>query len=226
MTNLILFFAAAVLPSADGLNTPDQPRRLTEMNNDLRSAIRAEATAKNGAQRGNAIRQMATLYQEFSQDERLAISPELQRYKVRLWNRLIKIKKDLQREIAYARKNQKRAAIHDKAKSVLDEPADQITSQASNSLTAQLTLVSYSLGGPGQFIATRNAALAGGAGRDDGRALVELIERTISPNSWAVNGGPGTIIYYAPLHALVVRATSEMHGRVGGLFKGLRKAGR
>ena len=95
MSNLILFIAVAVLPSADGLNTSDQPRRLTEINNDLRSAIRAEATAKNGAQRGNAIRQMVAVYQEIGIDERLAISPELQRYKVRLWNRLIKIKKDL-----------------------------------------------------------------------------------------------------------------------------------
>jgi hypothetical protein len=69
--------------------------------------------------------------------------------------------------------------------------------------------------------------MGGGTGPPDwGEALVELIERTIAPEFWDVHGGPGTIIYYRPLHVLVVRATSEVHGHVGGLLGAARDAGR
>lgn len=57
------------------------------------------------------------------------------------------------------------------------------------------------------------------------QALIDLIERTISPNTWDVNGGPGTVMYYAPRHALVIRAPAEVHGRVGAGLQNLRRAG-
>lgn len=57
-----------------------------------------------------------------------------------------------------------------------------------------------------------------------GEALIELIERTIQPDHWEANGGPGVMVYYAPLMALVVRASSEVHGQVGGIMGGLRAA--
>jgi hypothetical protein len=66
----------------------------------------------------------------------------------------------------------------------------------------------------------------GGPGpRDHGQALVDLIERTISPDIWDTNGGPASIVYFAPLKVLVVRATSEVHESVGGVLGGLRQAG-
>ena len=55
--------------------------------------------------------------------------------------------------------------------------------------------------------------------------LVELIQNTISPEFWDVVGGPGTIMYYRPLLAIVVRATSEVHHQVGGAMDALRRAG-
>ena len=51
---------------------------------------------------------------------------------------------------------------------------------------------------------------------DYGQVLVELIRQTISPEFWDVNGGPGVILYYRPGHALVVRATGDVHARIGG----------
>ncbi len=63
----------------------------------------------------------------------------------------------------------------------------------------------------------------GGAAVDDGAGLVELIQRTISPDFWDVNGGPGTIVYYRQWHVLVIRATPEIHRRVGGAVGGGRK---
>lgn len=67
-------------------------------------------------------------------------------------------------------------------------------------------------------------ARGGGAVRDYGETLVELIQKTIAPEHWDVNGGPGSIVYWPNLQVLVVRASGEGHGRVGGLFDGLRAA--
>jgi hypothetical protein len=72
----------------------------------------------------------------------------------------------------------------------------------------------------------KRGARGGRAGPPDwGAALVSLIERTIAPDFWDVHGGPGTIVYYRPLHALVVRATDDVHGRVGRVLTDLRAAG-
>ena len=66
-------------------------------------------------------------------------------------------------------------------------------------------------------------ARGGGTVRDYGETLVELIQNVISPEHWDVNGGPGSIVYYPNLKVLVVRASGDAHGRVGGLFDGLRR---
>ena len=52
---------------------------------------------------------------------------------------------------------------------------------------------------------------------DYGPALVNLIQKTIAPEFWDVNGGPGVIVYYPPLRLLVIRATSNIHYQIGGL---------
>jgi hypothetical protein len=67
-----------------------------------------------------------------------------------------------------------------------------------------------------------HSGLGGAAVRDDGRQLVELIQQTIAPSSWDVNGGPGTVMYYPPLRVLVIRQTGETHGVIGDVLGGLR----
>ena len=68
-------------------------------------------------------------------------------------------------------------------------------------------------------------AFGGGSQEDYAQQLIELIQRTISPQTWDVNGGQGSMFYFRPLMALVVRATSEVHDDVGGLLEALRRAG-
>jgi hypothetical protein len=63
----------------------------------------------------------------------------------------------------------------------------------------------------------------GGAPQDDGQALVELIQATIAPQSWDVNGGPGSIVYWPAWHVLVVRQTDDVHEQIGGVVHGMRK---
>jgi hypothetical protein len=85
-----------------------------------------------------------------------------------------------------------------------DVPPEQVTGEATPS---SQTFGSVTVDSPG-----------GRSVEDAGRELVELIQRTISPESWDVNGGPGTIMFYPPLRVLVIRASRDVHGEVGGVL--------
>jgi hypothetical protein len=75
--------------------------------------------------------------------------------------------------------------------------------------------------------AASSVAISGAAGgrgeADNADELIELIRTTIRPESWDVNGGPGSIFYYRPSMALVVTQTQEVHWLIGGLAGALRK---
>lgn len=53
--------------------------------------------------------------------------------------------------------------------------------------------------------------------------LVDLIQKTIDPPSWDINGGPGSIMYFGNLQALIVNQTEENYEAIGGVFGGMRK---
>jgi hypothetical protein len=97
---------------------------------------------------------------------------------------------------------------------------------------------------PGAFIPAARAAaaaqpVAGGVGviggiaagggnaqqlaPDFGPDLVDLIHAVVSPRTWDVNGGPGSVVYYRNLRALVVRAPSEIHEQIGDVLGQMRK---
>lgn len=81
-----------------------------------------------------------------------------------------------------------------------------------------------------QVLAQLNQAVNGGgrgannnlAPADYGPLLVALIQRTISPSSWDVNGGVSTVRYWRPGMALVVRAPQDLHAQVQPLLGQLR----
>lgn len=145
-----------------------------------------------------------------------------------------------------------RALTSDEASSLAEargdtRPAMTRGDLSSAALAAHLDLIGHALGGPlgvlsqthsagdgspptaanggGAGAAPIAATLGGRGGRaipDFGPDLVALIQRTIAPDFWDVVGGPGTIVYYQPLHALVVRATGEIHRELGGVLDKLR----
>ena len=215
MANL-LFLLAVTVSTAEEPQDWTQPRKFHEINQDIRDAIRKEARAENPRQREYAIRQMAALYRELAEDPRVETSDTLKSYKAKVWSRLTRIRDEL-------KKRQKREQRLNKTK--VSQEEQLVLQKASESLAEQVSLMNYSLGGPSQVLSQTGGALGGGGVADHGAELIDLIERTIRPDFWDTNGGPGSIFYYAPLHALVVRATSEMHGDVGGLLRALRRAG-
>jgi hypothetical protein len=203
----LLFVLTAVCGADDLGSSPPAARGLHEYHADISDLLKREALAKDPHVRAAAV----------VSDERFTTSDKLKEYRSRLWSRLSKVKTELKQQLA----REARQA---------NEPADDIdvlatadpaAVAAADSLASSLSLLDQAQGGPGRLLSFGGGALIDA----NGRALVDLIERTINPAFWDVVGGPGTIVYYAPLQCLVVRATSEIHGQVGRLADDLRAAG-
>ncbi|HEX4150193.1 MAG TPA: hypothetical protein VHY20_14450 [Pirellulales bacterium] len=57
---------------------------------------------------------------------------------------------------------------------------------------------------------------------DHGQELLELIQATIVPTTWDVQGGNGVVRYWAPGHALIIRQTGDVHEQLGRLLMDMR----
>jgi len=75
----------------------------------------------------------------------------------------------------------------------------------------------------GRHTGRNEGKLSGGGANARAVELIELIQNTIAPDTWTVNGGNGSIRYYSPLHVLVVRQTGEVHHQLGGTLEALRR---
>lgn len=231
-------------PQTQSDKAPSKPRKHHELSKEVSRLLQAEVRSTSAAERAELVHQMCALFTEVVQDPRFSKSESLEDMRARLAGRLRKIQKEISKELAGStkQKGQRRSKpAADRAQNAAGQrtavaqaaeapggatqggaaPASTELRDATESLATQLALVGATMGGPASLLSRPGGAFGGGR-RDDGEALVELIQRTIHPDFWDVNGGPGTIIYYAPLHALVVRATDEIHGDVGGLARGLR----
>jgi hypothetical protein len=203
---------------ADTAGTPAvAPRRYHQIENDMSAALRAETHAKTPEARAAAVRKLCELYGELTADPRLEASDVLKSYRAKLWSRMTRIKRELEQRLA-----RQSGGPSGRAPSEAEAQAIQ---DAATSLASQMSYSSYTLGGPSYVLAHSGAAFGGGTVSDHAQELIDLIQRTISPQSWDVNGGQGSMFYYRPLMALVVRTTSEVHGDVGGLLEALRRAG-
>jgi len=65
--------------------------------------------------------------------------------------------------------------------------------------------------------------MPGSAPSDAGADLVELIQTTIAPASWERMGGPGTIRYWRPGRAIVVRNRDDIHDRIGKVLEQMNR---
>src|SRR5262245_23211217 len=73
-------------------------RGFVEIQRELSSLLRQEATAKDNAARSRAIRGLCELHGKLVSDSRYSTSDTLKEYRGRIWSRLTKIKADLKRE--------------------------------------------------------------------------------------------------------------------------------
>ena len=203
------FFAAALVLAAETPSAASQPRPLAQIERDVSATLKLEAAATTPAERAAAIESLCDLHAAIVRDERHSSSKTLQTYRAKLWSRLTRIKRDLRSDAA-------------KDGTPTDAEAQAQMRMPAAGLASALSLADIAGGAPSGLLARGGAAQTA----SNAQALIELIERTIEPDFWDVNGGPGAIVYYAPLQCLVIRATSEVHHKIGGVVGGIRDAGR
>jgi hypothetical protein len=200
------------------LAPPTTQDSLYEIGQRLRASLRREATAEDDFLWVATVVQLTDQYVHICRDPRRRTSRTLESYRVKLRRRLLSIQQRLQRDIS-----------PDQIPTA--SPLDSSTWQfpALVAVMQRLALQQASQAGSGAAsVGAGNqpghlGLPRGGAARGDyGPALVALIQQTISPEFWDVHGGPGSIYYYRLWHALVVRATSEVHGQVERLTDRLR----
>mgnify|MGYP004253988137 CR=1 FL=1 len=195
MIFLISFFASCTLFG-------QQQKTFRQYEEALSRQLIAEATAKSNADHELAVIELTKLYSELINDSRTPLSPTLNRYRVKLRSRLMKVLREL--EIRIARE--------------VSHPTRSNSDRLQSALQRHLSAVNRQIGGAKHLLSPR----AGASVSDYGPQLVALIQRTITPQFWDVNGGQGVIVYYAPLRLLVVRATSQVHGQIRDLNGMLR----
>ena len=187
-----------------------------EFDREIGAALKRESRANHPRERTAAIRELCRIHQELVADPRYSTTDWLKGFRAKVWGRLMQTKAELKRQLARQNGPPGRGEVRETPEEIAREQAQ---STAADSLATTLGLLDSSLGSPGLL-----AARGGGAETEaNGRELVELIQHTINPDSWDVNGGPGTIFYYAPLQCLVVRASTEVHENLGGVVGALRK---
>ena len=190
----------------DGESKPAK-RLAADIDRDISAALKREATAKTLKDRGQAIEQLCTLHHEITSDERFATLDLMQSLRAKIWGRLMKVKTDLKRQLAKDGQPQ------------LDDAAAEAAQYAGSNLAGAMSLADFATGSPSSYFGRGGAAQT----EQNAQQLIELIQRTISPDFWDVAGGPGAIFYYPQLQVLVIRATAEVHDDVGGLVGGLRE---
>jgi len=202
--------SAAAAGSAAQIETPAATRSGRELKEAVQAALRRWAkvgdkdAGKDGDNEVNAAaREFLSLYRDLQSDAKLPVAQrEELRRKVRC--RLAQLAQKISRRVA----RQSREAAREGPASV----------SRMKDLGGVLAQQAGAAAGP--------PAAANNADDDDGPALVDLIQRTIAPTTWDVNGGPGVIYYWRNQRALVISASDDVHEEVGDLLEQLQRAGR
>lgn len=177
---------------------------ITALRNHAGEQLKLEATAKTKQQQNDAAVALCDLYVVLRSDDRYGESELLQGTATRVRRRLINISKRLIRQLKREGKDRPNG---------FSEMVDQAveTSLSSESLSEE---------SESQPSSPQGASAPGEVA--NGWALVELIQRVISPDFWAPVGGPGTAYYFPMRRLLVIRATTDVHQQIKDLLMALR----
>jgi hypothetical protein len=180
---------------------------LTELRHETRELLTQEAGLdEQSLKHESAVTALCDLYVILRSDPRFATSSMLQGDAAKVRRRLIRIA--TRREYRLGRAGiEKPATLSQQVDRAIEE---SLTAQRENSAVAVV---------PEKPVAN---GLAGAPLGGNPWQLVELIQRVIDPDLWDVQGGAGTIQYFAMRRVLVVRATSDTHEKIRELLTALR----
>jgi hypothetical protein len=192
-------------PSADSSH-----RSLTAIQVDVRAALRAEATSRRLGPNAADVVRLIDLYREMAAHPKRDRSLMLKQLGLRLRSRLEKVSVHIERQSSRAVQDGKK-----KSPPALSAPEAFVLGQ-------QLAAPGGAAPAAGGQPAAPQAGVPGGV--DYGPDLVDIIQRTISPGTWDINGGNGSVVYFSPLRVLVVSAPGTVHDQVGDVLGQLRAA--
>jgi hypothetical protein len=217
IASLCCFFATGVFAAEP--TAPPTERSLTAIRTDVSDALRAEATTRKNGDNTPQVMRLVDLYLEMAAHPRRDTSPLLadlgQQVRLRLQTVHERVEHRITEKNPGVKKNSKPASV---------------AAMAENRVLAQQAPPAGA-GGQQQGVAAQGAAVAvaptvAARPTDFGPELAELIEAVVSPATWRINGGNGAIVYYSPLHVLVVSAPDDVHGQVAGALQQLHGAQR
>ena len=195
----LLTLAVATTPIAAAGETS-----LTELRQETRELLKQEAAIDDESlQHEMAVTALCDLYVILRSDPRFTASNMLQGDAAKVRRRLIRIATTREHRLG-------REGIVKPAR--LSSRVDQAIEE---SRAAQRE-------NPGLPDEREASAFAGAPLGGSPWQLVELIQRVIDPDLWDVQGGTGTIAYFAMRRVLVVRATTDTHEKIRELLTALR----
>ncbi len=201
----------AVTSAKEDSNAAVKERAPAELRAVARAALRRHAGAK-GDEKTAALRELVAIYRELDADTRLG-RDERKELRGTVRNRLRRAADELERKIAKQDKPAEKRANAKPPAAKLPNGDEAVLAQQ----FGQQQRAGFGVGAAGGQSVGVNGP------DDDGQALVDLIQQTIAPASWDVNGGEGTIVYFRPLRVIVVRQAEQVQDDLGDLLEGLRR---
>lgn len=194
---------------------PSTPNRTgSALRDAVKAALRHWARPSDG-EAAQAAREFIALYQQLQADNQLPPS-QREALRIQVRNRLVQLSDQIATKVA-------RQTLMAERK----RPGNVGLPVGQGAPLAQLGGPRAGMGngmiggfGPGALPGAQNG------NTDNGQQLIDLIQKVISPNSWDVNGGPGTIYYWRPGRAMVVRQTAEVHEQLVDMLEQLGRANR
>jgi len=186
-------------------------RSLSAIRVDVHAALRAEACTRRLGENAPEVVRLSDLYREMAVHPKRDSSVLLRRLGLQLRSRLEKVRDHIERRNPHPDR-------HAKTKDGLHARVVPET----NVLSQQVGIPGGAAPGLGPQPGATQAVAA--TTIDYGPDLVELIQQTISPATWDINGGNGSVVYFAPLRVIVVSAPGTVHDQIGDVLGQLRAA--
>ncbi len=215
------------------------PRDPGEISREATALVRLASKKVDEAQRVKAIVGLCKLFVEVGEHPDIDKSATLQRVSVETQTRLRGIEERITTELrrqqipepqsmidAERTKRKSLATNSNPAGTGSPAPTDTPTNDSSEDNTDSHDASPSEKNAGGNTAskpASNHHGLGGPGGVDDiGWWLVDLIRHTIEPDYWDTAGGPGTVVYYGPSRALVIRGSWRIHEKVADLLSAIR----
>lgn len=193
-----------------------QSRSLTAIQRDVYAALRAEALSRRQGPNVAEVVRLMDLYREMAAHPKRDQSALIAELGLKVRSRLVDVCEHIERKNSATKKDTLK-----NAKKKPTAPADVIPS---DQVLGQQLVPNGGVPGQGQGGQPAGARPSAPQSFDYGPELVDIIQTVISPKTWDINGGPGAVVYYAPLRVLVISAPGEVHPQIGGLLGQMRAA--